>query len=1314
MTTREIPFKYASRKYEKTHKVVHTNVTAINMEKSYQDKHPAVSSGDKECKAAKYNESKGFGYDPAESSRSSTGDRARDDVDTKKVNFWSGMEHARTQNIKYHEVFEQPDEANLKTKVLSPEQEAVRSFLSSRRPSSGNQKSGFVNPAGYVQDQSGKKNFMVDCDKNLVEHGYSQKPGETLENISPVRKQIQTSFAESPPIASSTFREGNGMNMSILHSDMSPVSFTLRNDAHDKTQYLKIASEESKLEDNFEAEISKTNGHGSSNSNLSCTFRNDSQMIATNAEEDLPGYTRNQAFGTTHITCGMDSSSENEACEGTEIVVQADVEVDVPRETMKYEMSEATVSQPTSTPDEALSLTNVTEFTGDYLNSFTDTADVVTRSRWINKDVFMFQRDRIPTPVLTMDETGDGRKPPVQAQSDVRSSETDFLKEAEKHLEVFKTRRNSQNRELLTAGVCQIKQSRESLCNGFGEEYGNDEMVREKQSDILKPEQTADRLLGGSPDRTASSHAGNPDQPVSDIREDFNGQRPCPLPRNCRNKSTFTRYSPQKRGLTNGSPVIVLDRKLPVDERTREHHSDREHNSDREHHSEHKVHGNEETSNFINNMNSTREFETLEKQFNRECYSKRNRLSRSLTHLSRIQPEHFSSLTKQDKSLSCTNSVDLETRSIINENAKYHFLHDKGMIKISSPSLKLLSHVNGSKQILEKRYNDIDEESDDITDNGSEMSGVYVDSKFKIPCGSMVTTPEPGSLQTQSELTATGSQLTEPVPDYNDDRMHKTPSDDHLHEQQALENQQLEEYLQTVDAHQQNWDENVLQWINERYHGDSPGAAELEHELQTLLQEEMEDGEEKELTCNENKALTNSLSTHEEESVYYSVLGQSEELKMTLTPLQKGETPTVSVNEHTEFRAGLMEIIKTRSEQDIANFLNSDRIVSERELKDAVTWALETRQYNVAVLLLEDICKLIYGAEEDCVDVFPAYEEGHRWAPVFVMLTKQDCGGEWDSFMGFRVYKRRYDRVSCEAAAVINSDYVQSHPLSVEDFQAIRRAVSSADLHKKHGKITVINACPCRSKNNGEFMEEGLCIVIHCLVKGLIPFSEEPFPKEILGIPVDVREGYFRLGVGRAQTVEDTDQRVQENDIVSGDESDHTEYLKSHLAGSSKCGSVKSHTSGGSSQSEDPVGDIVETDPSSRETSDFETDGDNVEIIQSVELYPLESEGDKVCQEFLPLENNRAIQDLSPFECNCGGSSGERAVMEVDSGNRCRYCKLSDIQINTQVQENITSDGDTSTVEGMTNSGLRSDNMLDKVVVLILVVLCVCFQLFTS
>lgn len=1268
--------------------MVHTNITAINMEKSYKDKDPADCSRGKECKAAKHDESKGFGYDPSESSRPSRGDRALDGVDTKKVNFWNGTENASNQNNKYHETFEQPEKANLKTKVLSPEQEAVRSFLSSRCRSSGNQKSDFAIPAGYVQDLSGKKNSMVDCAKNLVQNGYIQKYGETLENISPVRKQMQTSFAESPPIASSTFRNGNGMNMSMLHSDTSPVSFTLRNDAHDKTQYLKLASEESKLEEDFEAQISKANGHGSSNSNLSCTFRNDSQMIATNAEEDLPGYTRNQPFGTTHITCGMDSSSENEARGGTEIVVQADVEVDVPRETMKYEMSEANVTQATSTPDDALSLTNVTEFTGDYLNSFTDTADAVARSRWINKDVFMFQRDRIQTPVLTMDETGDGRKPPVPAKSNICTSETDFLKEAEKHLEVYKTCRNSHNKELLAADVCQTKLSRESLCNGCGDEYENDEMVKEKQSDVL---------LRGTLDGTTSSPVGNADQPDSDIRKDCNGQRPCPLPRNCRNKSTSTKYSPQKR-----SPVIVLDRKLPVDERTREHNA------------EHNVRDNEESSNFIDNINSTREFETFEKHFNEECYSKRNRLSRSLTHLSRIQSEHFSSLTKQDKSLSCTNSVDLETRSIISENAKYHFLHDKGMIKISSPSLKLLSNVNGSKQILEKRYNDIDEESGDVTDNGSEMSGVYVHSKFKIPCRSMVTTSEPGSVQTQSELTTTGSQLTEPDPDHGDDKIHRPPSDDHLHKQQALENQQLEEYLQTVDAHQQNWDENVLQWINERYHGDGPGTAELEHELQTLLEEEMEDGEGREVTDHENKSLINSLSTHEEESMYYSVLGQSEELKMALTPLKKGATPTVSVNEHREFQPGLMGIMKTGSEQDVADYLNSDKTISERELKEAVTWALETRQYNIAVLLLEDICKLICGAEEDCVDVFPAYEEGHRWAPVIVVLTKQDCGGEWESFMGFRVYRRRYDRVSCEAATVINSDYVQSHPLSVEDFQAIRRAVSSADLHKRHSKITVLNACPCRSKNNGEVIEEGLCIVIHCLVKGLIPFSEDPFPKEILGIPVDVREGYFRLGVGRAQTFEGTHQRVQENDIFSGDESDHTEYLKSHSVGSSKSGSVKSRTSGSSSQSEDPVGDVVKTSSSSRATSDFETDGDNGEIIQSDELYPLKAEGDQVCQEFLPFENNRAIQGLSPFECNCGGSSGERAVMEIDSDNESRYCKLSGIQINTQNQENITSDRDTSRVEGMANSGLGSDNMLDKVVVLILIVLSVFFQLFTS
>ena len=105
--------------------------------------------------------------------------------------------------------------------------------------------------------------------------------------------------------------------------------------------------------------------------------------------------------------------------------------------------------------------------------------------------------------------------------------------------------------------------------------------------------------------------------------------------------------------------------------------------------------------------------------------------------------------------------------------------------------------------------------------------------------------------------------------------------------------------------------------------------------------------------------------------------------------------------------------------------------------------------------------------------------------------------------------------MSSEAAVVINSKEVKENPLDYSDFDKLKTVTQSESLTKEHSNITIINACSHRSKKGGEEICKETCVVIHCLVKGFIPFLEDPFPKRISGVPVDVREGYVTMGMNR-------------------------------------------------------------------------------------------------------------------------------------------------------------------------------------------------------
>ena len=180
-------------------------------------------------------------------------------------------------------------------------------------------------------------------------------------------------------------------------------------------------------------------------------------------------------------------------------------------------------------------------------------------------------------------------------------------------------------------------------------------------------------------------------------------------------------------------------------------------------------------------------------------------------------------------------------------------------------------------------------------------------------------------------------------------------------------------------------------------------------------------------------------------------------------------------------------------------------------LRNIVYHYLYQKNRVIAGKLLMYMSVFIRSSNDDYIDVWPAYRESAEWNPVFVILCRTNFQGEWDEYAGSQVFKRRYDFVSSEASQVFNSPSVQETRLELNGF--LTKCISDTDLINAHSNITIVNACPVRSRNGGRDLTKETCIVIHCRVKGFIPFTEKPFPKMISTFPVDVREGYFVLGM---------------------------------------------------------------------------------------------------------------------------------------------------------------------------------------------------------
>lgn len=131
---------------------------------------------------------------------------------------------------------------------------------------------------------------------------------------------------------------------------------------------------------------------------------------------------------------------------------------------------------------------------------------------------------------------------------------------------------------------------------------------------------------------------------------------------------------------------------------------------------------------------------------------------------------------------------------------------------------------------------------------------------------------------------------------------------------------------------------------------------------------------------------------------------------------------------------------------------------------------------------------------------------------MIVSDTKESIRDDRNSDLaGLRVLIRKENEVSDEAERVL---LFEAKGLKLSSTMPISKSVG--DLFENHSNLTLVNMSSVRSSgySTGKLTtERSICVVIHCQIKGIIPFGENPFPKDIDGYPVDVREATCKFAI---------------------------------------------------------------------------------------------------------------------------------------------------------------------------------------------------------
>ena len=154
---------------------------------------------------------------------------------------------------------------------------------------------------------------------------------------------------------------------------------------------------------------------------------------------------------------------------------------------------------------------------------------------------------------------------------------------------------------------------------------------------------------------------------------------------------------------------------------------------------------------------------------------------------------------------------------------------------------------------------------------------------------------------------------------------------------------------------------------------------------------------------------------------------------------------------------------------------------------------------------------MFFSAESD---IWVGFEAGTLNIPVVVAVVKEKHLNVPEHIYDFKLLQRVRNKVSGEAAFCLEKEREET-PFSKEEMKILHECITkhSPALLNHHSNIQIISGSRIKCQRfslSDTKTDRKACIVLYVHIKGVIPVNETEFPKEIEGIPVDVREGCFK------------------------------------------------------------------------------------------------------------------------------------------------------------------------------------------------------------
>ena len=159
-------------------------------------------------------------------------------------------------------------------------------------------------------------------------------------------------------------------------------------------------------------------------------------------------------------------------------------------------------------------------------------------------------------------------------------------------------------------------------------------------------------------------------------------------------------------------------------------------------------------------------------------------------------------------------------------------------------------------------------------------------------------------------------------------------------------------------------------------------------------------------------------------------------------------------------------------------------------------------------------CSLAKNSIQLADNIWLGYELEMPNKPVIVAIYKDIIPELPKHFNNLDIIKRQENEVSGEGMGIARAEQTRDLKFSSKEQQRVQQCLTkfSASLMKSHSNLNIVSASKIKCKYYGTKKvknRDQTCITLYVHIKGVIPFFEELFPKELEKVPVDVREGTF-------------------------------------------------------------------------------------------------------------------------------------------------------------------------------------------------------------